>query len=189
MQQVKYKGTDFQVKDNVLGIGKVISEYSAKFEDDMAIAQYTIIRMPDYGLYAITIHNISMIANDLKELQEKIKTAKGKTKTDLQKAIKSDEKAIEKEAERLKDPVMEFIFNRVTNIRKEVLFGFQNDTEIFKTLCDTLLTGDTSKINYTEPDDELIELRDKVYAVCLFSSAKMDAVRRLSASFIRASIA
>jgi len=164
MPPISYKDTEYRVKDNALGIGRVISELAAKFEDDTAIAEYTIRRMPGFDLYAITMHNISMIAADLNQLKEQVKTAKGKDKTEkLKKAIKADETAIAKEAERLKDPVQEFIFNRMTNIRKEVLFGFKNDTDIFKTLCDTLLIGDTAKIDYIVPDKDLLELRDKVY--------------------------
>lgn len=165
MQTLKYKDTEYQIRDNALGVGKVISELSGRFEDDMAIAEYTVIRMPDYGVYALTMSNISMILADLRDIQAELKTAKGKRKAELEKAIKADNKAIEKEAERLKGPVQDFFYKRMTNIRKEVLFGFKNDTGIFKTLADTLLIGDTTKIDFTKPDAELIELRDKVYDV------------------------
>lgn len=165
MKKLKYNKHEFEVKANTLGIGKTISELSAQFEDNLMIAQYHIVRLPDYGAYQLAINNIGVLMNDLAELNEKLSTAKGKDKTELTKAIATDKKAIDIENKALQKPALSFIMNRMLNIRKEVMFGFKNDTEIFKTLCGLLLLGDTSVIDFSNADKSLMELRDGVYAV------------------------
>jgi len=163
MTSLKYRDKTFEVKDNTLGIGKVISELSAKFEDELIMAQYFIIRMPDFDRYQTIMNEISVLGSDLKVQTDELKKLKGKEKTKQEGIINTLAKALQSQYEALEESAIQLIFNRMVNIRKEVRFGFENDLETFKTLCNTLLLGDVKEIDYSTVDKDLAQLRDGVY--------------------------
>ena len=165
MQNLKYRNNQYTVKDNTLGIGKVIAELSAKYEDELAISQYVIVRMPDFDRYQLIMNELSVLGGDLQTQSAELKKAKGKEKSKLDKVTDTLNKAIMAAYKQLEEPAMQFIFNRMTNIRKEVRFGFVNDIDIFKTLCQTLLIGDVAGIDFTDTSKDLLKLRDEVFAV------------------------
>ena len=165
MQSLKYRNNEYKVKDNTLGIGKVIAELAAKYEDELAISQYVVVRMPDFDRYQLIMNELSVLGADMATQAAELKKAKGKEKTKLEKIVESLNKAIMAAYKQLEEPAIQFIFNRMTNIRKEVRFGFVNDIEIFKTLCQTLLIGDVAGIDYTDTSKDLLKLRDEVFAV------------------------
>ncbi len=164
MKTLKYNDTEFRVKENTLGVGKTIAELAAKYEDELAIAKYHIIKLPDYDRYQILINNAGVIAQDVAEQKQKASKLKGTAKKKQEAIVTKGQKDFQSEVTKLKEPILTLIANRVANIEREVYFGFTNDTDIFKTLCDTLLIGDTSQIKFNEPDKDLLELRDEVYA-------------------------
>jgi len=169
MKSLKYRDKEFGVRENMLGVGKTIAELSAKYEDDLAISQYVIIRMPDYDRYQTIMNELSVLTMDLQAQTEACNKAKGKEKTKLKQIIATLQKAMQKVTKQLEEPTVRFIFNRTQNIRKEVYTGFINDLDIFKTLCQCLLTGDTNSIDFSDTSDkDLLKLRDEVFEVFFY---------------------
>lgn len=161
MQTVKYKDTEFEIKPNRLGVGKVVSEIASAYEDELFIRKMMVTKMKDYPEYNNILGEISMINADLQEHEKLL--GKSKDKKKIQGIITANKKNLEKEYRRLSAPAMAIIANREMNINKEVHYGFINDADVFKKLCETLLKGDHSKIIFDDLDKDLIGLRDEVY--------------------------
>lgn len=165
ISQLKYKDTEFKVRQNALGVGSEIAKLAAAYEDELLLAKYHVVKLPDYGQYQMIMHNISQIAIDYREQSEKLKKAKGAEKTRLAKIVATGKKALDAEFKLLEEPAINVIATRVDSITREVYFGFTNNTDNLKALCDALLIGDTSLIKYDEPDSDLLALRDTVFEV------------------------
>lgn len=165
ISQLKYKGTEFKVKQNALGVGEAISKLAAAYEDELLLARYHVMRLPDYEQYQMIMYNLSQIGQDYREQSAKLKKAKQSEKKKLQGIVNADKKALDAQFEVLQKPALNAIANRMTSISNEVLFGFINNTDNLKVLCDALLIGDTSVIEYDNPDKDLLALRDKIFEV------------------------
>lgn len=164
-KQIKYKNNDFTIRENALGIGAVISKLAAAYEDELLLARYHVMRLPDYEQYQSVMRDINQISLDYREQSAKLKKAKQSEKKKLQGIVNADKKALDAQFEVLQKPALNAIANRMTSISNEVLFGFINNTDNLKVLCDALLIGDTSVIEYDNPDEDLLALRDKIFEV------------------------
>jgi hypothetical protein len=171
MTSLKYKDKEFTVRENTLGVGKTIAEISAKYEDDLAISQYVIVRLPEYDRYQTIINEISVISADIRDMEYEASKAKGSVKKGLQAKINKAKKDLENTQSQLKEPGVLFIMSRVINIRKEVNFGFINDMEIFKTLCSVILVN--ADIDFGNIDEDLLLLRDEVFRLFFSIRAKI----------------
>jgi hypothetical protein len=163
---IKYKNTEFGVRPNALGVGAVIAKLAAAYEDDLLISRYHVMRLPEYDRYLLVMNNYSQISADLEVQEAKLKKAKtAADKKTLKAIIDKDKKAIAAELKQLQEPAIFAISMRMKNIANEVMFGFKNNTDNLKALCDALLIGDTSVINYDEPDADLVKLQGEVFEV------------------------
>jgi len=165
ISQLKYKDTEFKVRHNALGVGAEIAKLAAAYEDELLLARYHVVKLPDYGQYQMIMHSISQIGLDYREQSEKLAKAKGAEKTRLAKIVATGKKGLDAEFKLLEEPAINVIATRIDSITREVYFGFTNNTDNLKALCDALLLGDTMLIKYDEPDSDLLQLRDNVFEV------------------------
>jgi hypothetical protein len=163
--QLTYRNNNYAIRQNALGVGSEIAKLAAAYEDELLLARYHVVKLPDYGRYQMIMHSISQIGLDFREQSEKLKKAKGAEKTRLAKIVATGKKGLDAEFKLLEEPAINVIATRIDSITREVYFGFTNNTDNLKALCDALLIGDTSLIKYDEPDSDLLALRDTVFEV------------------------
>lgn len=169
--EITYKGIAFKVRQNRIGVGKQISDLSAMLKDDIYINQLFIARTPEFSEYMTVLSAVQQIAIDLRAQEQKLKDSDPRQKKALQQVIDKIKSDYNTEYKRLLDPKLANTYIRYNEIKRELYSAFINDN--IKPACEAVLLGDLTQIQFDNPDKDLEQLRDGVFAVFFSLSSRI----------------
>lgn len=164
MKNLKYKKHTFTVRDNFLGVGEKLHELNMQLDDSELLEPLWIYRLPEYDIYLSTVNDCRTILQDVYKNKTELSKCKSPArKKELTNFIKAGEKAYEAEIKNLEKPVISAIAMRMARMNESIRMKFVNNMDNFKKCAEALLIGDLSVIEWDNPDNDLVKLRNDLF--------------------------
>jgi hypothetical protein len=156
-----YKGVSFEIRPNRFGTSRLLFPLAGKLNEAMQEAVKDIIITPEYVRYSAIMDEYEQINNSLENT--KLLEPNGEAETKLkEETLTKTEYDLQQVRLRLNEPVLraiqELYLYRIGSAR----LTFINDPANVKIMCEALLIGDVSVIDFENPDEEYWALTDKV---------------------------
>lgn len=165
IKTVVYKGHRFDVRQNMLGVGKELAAVLYRHQDNNLINALHIYRLPEYDRYLSIMNESGIILKDITAQKAKLKMASRSDAKKLNEIIAKGEADYAMTVNSLKTAAILKVSLAVNNIDTIDNFSFRNDIDNLRDVCNALLIGDLSVIDYDNPDNDLKQLADTVFNV------------------------
>lgn len=162
--KIKYKKHTFDVRGNYLGVGEKLHDLNMAYDDEELLAPLWVKRIPEYEEYITILNEARTYMLEIKKYENELsKTRDAKKKKEINTVLAKYRKAYDSALKNLEKPVISAIAMRMARMNESIRMKFVNNMDNFKKCAEALLIGDLSVIEWDNPDNDLVKLRNDLF--------------------------
>lgn len=161
MEEIEYKGNKFTIKANRLNVSRLLFPLTEQLNEAISKATREIISTVEYTRYSALQDEYNEIQSEIGRMKD-LKPANEIEEKSKQENILQAEKHLKEAQKKLNEPILQDIQKRYAYKMGSARLLFINDPANVKIMCEALLEGDISVIQFDNPDEDYWKLSDAV---------------------------